>query len=148
LSWGFCQDSDLDGWGDPGVPENTCDDDNCPFIYNPAQDDSDDDLVGDLCDNCPYKYNPDQADSDGDGIGDICDWLCGDPDASGAIDIDDVVYLISYIFAGGSPPLPLESGDTDCSQTVDIDDVVYLIDYIFSGGNAPSDIDGDGGPDC
>lgn len=27
--------------------------DNCPFDWNPSQDDSDGDAVGDLCDNCP-----------------------------------------------------------------------------------------------
>ena len=74
--------------------------------------------------------------------------ICGDPDASGEIDIDDVVYLINYIFAGGSPPEPLESGDADCSGAIDIDDVVYLISYIFSGGNAPCDTDGDEVQDC
>lgn len=74
--------------------------------------------------------------------------VCGDADGSGAVDIDDVVYLIAYIFSGGPPPEPLASGDADCSGDVDIDDVVYLIAYIFSGGNAPCDPDGDTVPDC
>lgn len=75
-------------------------------------------------------------------------YICGDADASGDVDIDDVVYLIQYIFAGGPAPQPLEAGDADCSGYVDIDDVVYLIQYIFAGGNAPCDPDGDGTPDC
>jgi len=75
-------------------------------------------------------------------------WLCGDVDGSGAVDIDDVVYLIGYIFSGGPAPQPHASGDSDCSGDVDIDDVVYLIGYIFSGGTAPCDTDGDGEPDC
>jgi len=78
----------------------------------------------------------------------IKSWLCGDNDASGAVDIDDVVYLLNYIFAGGPAPDPLGSGDADCSGDVDIDDVVYLIQYIFAGGPAPCDPDGDGMPDC
>lgn len=78
----------------------------------------------------------------------IKSWLCGDTDASGGVDIDDVVFLIQYIFAGGSAPSPLASGDADCSGGVDIDDVVFLIQYIFSGGSAPCDSDGDGMPDC
>jgi hypothetical protein len=63
--------------------------------------------------------------------------LCGDTDPSDVIDIDDVVYLITYIFSGGTEPVPYESGDADCSGDVDIDDVVYLIAYIFSGGPEP-----------
>ena len=76
------------------------------------------------------------------------DFICGDADGSGEVDIDDVVYLIAFIFSGGPSPDPYESGDADCSGEVDIDDVVYLITYIFSGGNAPCDVDGDGEPDC
>ncbi|MBU1319715.1 MAG: M6 family metalloprotease domain-containing protein [candidate division Zixibacteria bacterium] len=63
----------------------------------------------------------------------------GDADGSGAVDIDDVVYLIAYIFSGGPVPDPIGSGDADCSGAIDIDDVVYLIAYIFSGGPAPGD---------
>ena len=89
-------DSDADGYGDPGHPENECPNDNCPSVYNPDQADSDQDGIGDACDectdtdadgfgdpgydantcfddNCPQVYNPDQADSDGDGIGDACE---------------------------------------------------------------------------
>jgi hypothetical protein len=75
-------------------------------------------------------------------------YVCGDADASGEVDIDDVVYLITYIFSGGPPPDPYESGDGDCSGDVDIDDVVWLINYIFAGGNAPCDTDGDEVLDC
>jgi hypothetical protein len=74
--------------------------------------------------------------------------LVGDADGSGAVDIDDAVYLISYIFASGPPPDPIETGDADCSGDVDIDDVVYVISYIFAGGPPPGDPDDDGVPDC
>jgi hypothetical protein len=75
-------------------------------------------------------------------------YMCGDADGSQAVDIDDVVYLINYIFAGGPEPVPLEAGDADCSGGVDIDDAVYLINFIFAGGNDPCDLDGDESPDC
>jgi hypothetical protein len=75
-------------------------------------------------------------------------YSCGDADSSGGTDIDDVVYLIAYIFSGDQEPVPYESGDADCSGEVDIDDVVWLIAYIFSGGSAPCDTDGDEAPDC
>jgi hypothetical protein len=62
--------------------------------------------------------------------------------AAPTIDIDDVVYLITYIFQGGPAPVPYASasGDANCScgaPAVDIDDVVYLITYIFQGGPPP-----------
>ena len=78
----ICIDSDGDGYGDPGHPENHCPDDNCPDIFNPDQEDLDDDLVGDSCDNCFEVYNPNQTDTDSDGIGDACD-SCTDSDGDG-----------------------------------------------------------------
>jgi len=65
------------------------------------------------------------------------DYICGDCNGDGMVDIDDVVCLIEYIFAGGPAPVPYEVGDVDCSGGIDIDDVVYLINYIFGGGPAP-----------
>ena len=76
------------------------------------------------------------------------EYICGDADGSQDVDIDDVVFLIAYIFSGGPAPVPYESGDANCAGGVDIDDVVYLIAYIFSGGNAPCDTNGDEVPDC
>jgi len=134
------EDYDSDTFGD------SCD--NCIFIANPDQEDTDGDTVGDSCDNCIDTPNPGQEDSDGDDIGDACDWICGDADGSGDVDIDDVVYLVAYIFSGGPAPVPLESGDANCSGGVDIDDVVYLVAYIFSGGPPPCDTDNNGVPDC
>lgn len=74
-------------------------------------------------------------------LGDYRCELCsvaGEADGSGGVDIDDVIYLINYIFAGGPEPIPmLCCGDAEGSLTVDIDDVVFLINYIFSGGAPP-----------
>jgi hypothetical protein len=134
----FQEDDDGDGAGD------SCD--ICPGFDDFT--DLDTDLAPDSCDNCPFKFNPSQADSNSDGIGDACDFICGDADRSGSIDIDDAVYLVTYIFASGPPPEPMSAGDADCSEAIDIDDVVYLISYIFAGGSVPCDADGDGVPDC
>jgi hypothetical protein len=55
------------------------------------------------------------------------------------VDIDDIVFLINYVFAGGPTPIPVQLGDVDCSIDIpiDIDDIVYLINYIFAGGPQP-----------
>ena len=63
--------------------------------------------------------------------------VCGDVNADCIVDISDAVYLIAYIFSGGSAPSPLLAGDASCDSMVDISDVVYLLAYIFSGGAAP-----------
>ena len=47
--------------------------DNCRYVANEDQVDTDSDGFGDVCDNCPQEPNPDQRDSDGDGSGDDCD---------------------------------------------------------------------------
>jgi len=66
----------------------------------------------------------------------IC--MPGDLYIDWSIDIDDVVFLIEYIFAGGYEPFPmLCCADVDASNAIDIDDIVYLISYIFSGGPEP-----------
>jgi hypothetical protein len=63
----------------------------------------------------------------------------GDADGSGSYDIDDVVYLISFVFSGGPAPVPCElsSGDANSSYGTDIDDVVFLINHIFLSGPLP-----------
>jgi hypothetical protein len=62
---GGCTDCDLDGMED--------DADNCPQIWNPDQQNADDDSYGDACDNCPDFVSPVTTDADGDGFGDPCD---------------------------------------------------------------------------
>jgi hypothetical protein len=49
------------------------------------------------------------------------------------VDIDDIVYLIHYMFVSGPTPIPypVASGDANCDCLVDIDDIVYLISGII-----------------
>ncbi len=61
----------------------------------------------------------------------------GDADGNGMVNISDAVYLIGYVFSGGSAPSPLLAGDADCNGIITVSDAVYLISYIFSGGPAP-----------
>jgi subtilisin family serine protease len=131
-----------------GSPENdeAGTDNGAVYIYCLGDPDDDKYRVG--CDNCPDVYNPDQADSNGDGIGDACEIMCGDANGDENVNISDAVYIINYVFIGGSPPDPLEAGDCNCDGTCNISDAVWIINYIFIGGNDPCDLDGDSDPDC
>lgn len=63
--------------------------------------------------------------------------LRGDTDSDGLIDLDDVIYLIDYLYLNGSPPVPVEAGNANCDQAVDAGDVVYLTNYVLKGGPPP-----------
>jgi len=65
-----------------------------------------------------------------------CRALAGDVDATNAIDVNDVFYLINYLFAHG--PALAHSGDANGDSVVDVNDVFYLINYLYAGGPPPS----------
>jgi hypothetical protein len=67
--------------------------------------------------------------------------LCGDANGDHTVAAGDIVYLISYLFRGGTPPQPLCVGDANCNGTVESGDVVYLVGYLFRSGPPPC-------PDC
>jgi serine protease len=62
--------------------------------------------------------------------------FCGDVNTDMIVDIGDIVYLINYVFYGGTPPIG--PGDVNGDIIIDIGDIVYLINYVFYGGTAPS----------
>ena len=59
--------------------------------------------------------------------------LVGDIDGSGSLpmNIADLVYLVDWIFAGGSPPICPQSADCDGDSTVDIADLVCWVAWMF-----------------
>jgi subtilisin family serine protease len=64
-------------------------------------------------------------------------WMPGDADGSGYVNVTDAVWLISYVFADGAPPDPMETGDVDGNGDVNVSDIVYLLNYIFGDGPPP-----------
>jgi hypothetical protein len=71
------------------------------------------------------------------GVDSTGSYIGGDANGDGLIDVADVMYLINYLFIGGSAPSPLWVGDCNCDGQVDVADVTYLINHLFTGGSAP-----------
>jgi len=89
-----------------------------------------------------YKVVPDGVPSACGG--DCCSGIVGDVDGdpSDAIDISDLTYLVSYLFAAGPVPSCLAEANVDSQggvgSEVDISDITFLVAYLFQGGPAPA----------
>jgi hypothetical protein len=109
--------------------------------------DVDQDGIENDTDNCPDHFNPDQEDTDGDGLGDSCECfaimvpMTGDVDTSGARTASDIIYLVNYVFKSGPIPLPCEaSGDVNCDVSVTAADIIYMVGHVFKSGPEPCDV--------
>lgn len=66
-------------------------------------------------------------------------WLCGDVTNDGIVNAGDVIYLVSYLYRGGPPPVPFTCvGDVNNDDIVNAGDVVYLVSYLYRSGPAPN----------
>jgi hypothetical protein len=67
----------------------------------------------------------------------VIEYLRGDANMDKKTSVSDVVFLINYLFKGGTAPDPVYLGDVNCDGKTTVSDVVYLINYLFKGGPAP-----------
>ncbi|MGB2769623.1 MAG: dockerin type I repeat-containing protein [Candidatus Zixiibacteriota bacterium] len=64
-------------------------------------------------------------------------YVAGDANGDGLVDVGDVIYLINYLYKGGTPPDPLWVGDVNCDEIVNVGDIVFLVSYLYKGGSEP-----------
>jgi hypothetical protein len=70
----------------------------------------------------------------------FCGLYRGDANGDGVINAADVIFLINYLYARGSAPLPfINQGDVNHDDVVNVADIVYLMNYLFIGGSPPID---------
>ncbi len=67
----------------------------------------------------------------------IYDFLCGDADGNDTVNLLDITFLISYLYAGGDPPETLDACDVNDSGGINILDITYLISYLYKDGPEP-----------
>jgi hypothetical protein len=65
-------------------------------------------------------------------------FLRGDANGDGIINLEDVIYLVNYLYKGGLSPSPLEAGNCNCDEVLDVGDVIFLINYLLKDGPRPS----------
>ena len=62
-------------------------------------------------------------------------FLPGDANADGSVDVNDVFYVINFLFANGS--VPVGPTDVNDDHLLDVSDVFYLVNYLFANGPTP-----------
>lgn len=61
----------------------------------------------------------------------------GDGNGDGQINIEDVIFLLNYLFKEGPAPAYTHMGDANFDEIIDLGDIVYLLSFIFRGGPPP-----------
>ena len=67
----------------------------------------------------------------------IDSFLRGDLDDNAKYTMNDVVYVVNYIFHNGQAPNPLNAGDIDYSGGINVADIAYLINFMYKAGPRP-----------
>ena len=61
----------------------------------------------------------------------------GDANNDTDVDISDPLFIMGWLFLGGTEPPCLDAADANDNSDIDISDGVFLLIFLFSGGPAP-----------
>jgi len=65
------------------------------------------------------------------------EFVRGDANDNGALSISDPIFLLSYLFAGGTEPPCEDAADANDDGILDLSDPVSILGYLFMGGEIP-----------
>ncbi len=66
------------------------------------------------------------------------DFIRGDATGEGFFNLDDSVFLVSYLYSDGPAPGVLAAGDVNDNGGVELGDITYLLKFLYLGGPVPS----------
>jgi len=61
----------------------------------------------------------------------------GDSNASGRVDLADIIFILSYLFRSGETPPCLDAANVNGDIAIDISDAIYMLNYIFNHAAPP-----------
>ncbi len=69
-------------------------------------------------------------------------YMCGDADGNKAINLSDILFLISFLYLDppGPAPEPIEAGNADGTGDINLSDILYLISYLYLDPPGPGPI--------
>ena len=62
----------------------------------------------------------------------------GDANASGGVDLSDGIFILNWLFLGGTAPSCPAAADANADGGSDLSDGVFILNYLFLGGAAPT----------
>ncbi len=66
-------------------------------------------------------------------------WICADVNHNGeGPNVEDLTYLVDFLFRGGDPPPIMDAADIDGAIDVNVSDLTYLVSFLFANGNDPA----------
>jgi hypothetical protein len=70
-------------------------------------------------------------------VGPGCCQMAGDANNDAGVAVGDAVFIINFVFKGGSAPDCESAADANADYSINIGDAVTLINYIFKDGDPP-----------